>query len=65
MKCVENSAENMHTDVRVEKVTGHILFVGGGEGVVHLKKSLSDKQSHLELLKTLNRTFLCILQGRV
>ena len=64
MKCVENSAENMHTDVRVEKLQG-TFYLSGGEGVVHLKKSLSDKQSHLELLKTLNRTFLCIPQGRV
>ena len=42
----------------------HFICRGGG-GVVHLKKSLSDKQSHLELLKTLNRKFLGIPQGRV
>ena len=54
----------MHTDVRVEKLKG-TFYLSGGEGVVHLKKSLSDKQIHLELLKTLNRKFLCIPQGRV
>ena len=44
MKCVENSAENMHTDVRVEKVTGHILFVGGGGGGGALKE-ITERQT--------------------
>ena len=32
MKCVENSAENMHTDVRVEKLQGTFYLSGGGGG---------------------------------
>ena len=32
MKCVENSAENMHTDVRVEKLQGTFYLLGGGGG---------------------------------